>query len=306
MRENVLLSGASGMIGEALRASLARESIAAMRLVRGPSDPRPGEVRWNPEATSPEHTIPPMLASFPLDAAIHLSGASVAGHRWTTGYREQLRRSRIVTTRALCELLRGLPQPPRVLICASAIGIYGDRGSQILDENSPPGTGFLADLCREWEAAAQVADDAGIRVVHLRFGIVLGASGGALAKLLPVFRLGGGGKLGSGHQWMSWVTLPDVVRAILFAIERPDLRGAINVTTPHPVTNEEFTRALGRALHRPTVFAVPAMALKLAFGEMAEGTLLASTRVLPGRLSSAGFRFEQEEIEPALRSLLAK
>lgn len=306
MRTNVLLSGASGMIGTELSASFSRESIATLRLVRGAASPQKGEVRWNPDASSLGERVSLIPASFPLDAAIHLSGANVAGNRWTTAYRELLRRSRVVPTQALCELLCRLPQPPRVLVCASAIGIYGDRGSEILNENSAPGTGFLADLCREWEAAAQPAEDSGIRVVHMRFGMVLGTTGGVLAKLLPIFRLGAGGKLGSGDQWMSWITLPDVVRAIRFAIEREDVRGPINVVTPHPVMNAEFTHAMGRVLHRPTVFAVPAIALKLAFGEMAKGTMLASARVLPARLSEAGFQFQQEEIEPALRSLLVK
>ncbi|HVJ08561.1 MAG TPA: TIGR01777 family oxidoreductase [Acidisarcina sp.] len=301
----VLLSGASGMIGNALRASFARESIPTFRLVRSAAT-QAGEIHWNPEASSPEERFPEIPASVPLDAAIHLSGANIAGHLWTPAYREQLRQSRVASTQALCELLIRLPRPPRVLVCASAIGIYGDRGSDILDETSPPGTGFLADLCREWEAAAQPAESFGIRVLHLRFGVVLAAEGGMLAKLLPVFRLGAGGKLGSGQQWMSWVALPDVVRIIRFALEREDLRGAINVVTPHPVTNLEFTRAMGRVLHRPAFFAVPAAALRLIFGEMANSTMLASTRVLPRRILEAGFRLEHEELEPALRSLLRK
>jgi uncharacterized protein len=302
----VLLSGASGMIGSALGKALSFESITTARLVRDNADPERGLVRWNPPATAPEARFSPIPALFlPLDAAIHLSGASVAAKRWTPAYRRELRESRVVPTAALCDLLITLPQPPRVLVCASAIGIYGDRGSEMLSEESGPGKGFLADLCQEWEAAAKPAEQAGIRIVHLRFGMVLGRSGGVLAKLVPVFKLGLGGKLGSGEQWMSWVSLPDVTRAILFAIESEELRGAVNVVSPHPVTNTDFTRALGSVLRRPTVFAVPAAALRLAFGEMADGTMLASTRALPMRLSDAGFRFEHERIEPALQSLLA-
>lgn len=303
----VLLSGASGMIGKSLTEALYSQSIATVRLVRGNPDPASGLVKWNPEASLPEDRFPPIPAPFlPLDAAIHLSGANVAGKRWTPAYQRELRESRIVPTRVLCDLLKRLPRPPRVLVCASAIGIYGDRGNEILGEGSGPGEGFLADLCQEWEAAAEPAEQAGIRVVHLRFAMVLGTSGGVLAKLLPVFKLGLGGKLGTGNQWMSWVTLPDVVRAIFFAAETDELQGAVNVSSPNPVTNAEFTRVLGRVLARPTVFTVPATGLRLAFGEMANGTMLASTRALPVRLSDAGFRFQHEEIEPALRALLAK
>jgi uncharacterized protein len=202
-------------------------------------------------------------------------------------------------------MLVSMPRPPGVLVCASAIGIYGNRGSETLSENSMPGQGFLADLCRQWEASARVAEEAGIRVVHLRFGVVLSKSGGALAKLLPVFKLGLGGNLGNGEQWMSWVSLADVVRAILFVVERDDIRGPINVVSPNPVTNAAFTRAIGRVLHRPTILPVPAVALRLAFGQMADETMLASMRVMPMRLSDAGFRFQHEAIEPALQAVLA-
>ncbi len=202
-------------------------------------------------------------------------------------------------------MLVSMPRPPGVLVCASAIGIYGNRGNEILNESSRPGQGFLADLCQEWEGAARLAEEAGIRVVHLRFGVVLGKSGGALAKLLPIFKLGLGGRLSDGGQWMSWVSLTDVVRAILFAIETDDLRGPINVVAPNPVTNAAFTRAMGRVLHRPTTFSVPATALRLALGEMAKETMLASMRVVPMRLTDAGFRFQHEAIEPALRAVLA-
>src|SRR6266568_1792417 len=214
MLSNVLLSGGSGMIGSALSAFFSSESIAVTRLVRRSPDPDKAEIRWNPEAATPEGRLPSIPVFSSLDAAIHLSGANIAGHLWTASYRDKLRRSRLVPTRAFCEILGRLRNPPPVMVCASAIGIYGDWGEEILDEDSPAGAGFLPDLCREWEAAAEPAEALGIRVVHLRFGVVLDPSGGALAKLLPVFRLGAGGKLGNGGQWMSWVTLSDVVRAI--------------------------------------------------------------------------------------------
>ena len=302
----VLLSGGSGLIGSALIEALYFQSITTLRLVRNRPDPFRGLVRWDARASDLDQFLPSIPQSFlPLDAAIHLSGASVAGHRWTPAYRRELRESRVATTQALCKMLVGMPQPPGVLVCASAIGIYGNRGDEILNESSRPGQGFLADLCQEWEAAAQLAEKAGIRVVHLRFGVVLSKSGGALAKLLPIFKLGLGGNLGNGEQWMSWVSLPDVVRAILFAVETEGLRGPINVVSPNPVTNAAFTRTLGRVLHRPTILPVPAAALRLIFGEMAEETMLASERVVPMRLSDEGFRFQHEAIEPALRAVLA-
>lgn len=302
----VLLSGGSGLIGSALAESLSFQSITTLRLVRGNSDPVHGLLGWNPAATHPGDFPPSIPEPFlPLDAAIHLSGANVAGHRWTPAYRRELFESRVATTETLCKMLVSMSRPPGVLVCASAIGIYGNRGNEILSESSRPGQGFLADLCQEWEASARLAEEAGIRVVHLRFGVVLSKSGGALAKLLPIFKLGLGGKLSNGEQWMSWVSLPDVVRAILFAIETSDVRGPFNVVAPNPVTNAEFTRTMGRVLHRPTIFSVPATALRLALGEMAEETMLASMRVVPMRLSDAGFRFQHEAIEPALTAVLA-
>jgi uncharacterized protein (TIGR01777 family) len=212
--------------------------------------------------------------------------------------------SRVETTRALAETLAGLGRRPEVLVVASAVGIYGSRGDEVLDESSQAGTGFLAELCRAWEAAAEPARRAGVRVVHARFGVVLGR-GGALAKMLPVFKLGLGGPLGSGRQWMSWVSLDDAVAALLFAARTSELTGALNVTAPEPVTNAAFTRALGWVLRRPAVLAAPAAALRLVFGEMAEEALLASQRAVPRRLLDAGFRFGYPEIDGALRAALA-
>jgi hypothetical protein len=239
-------------------------------------------------------------------AAVHLSGANVSGRRWSSSYKRAILESRVKPTHALAVLLAGLQPKPAVLVCASAIGIYGGRGDELLTEDSLPGSGFLPDVCLAWEKATQPARDAGIRVVHLRFGVVLSPHGGALAKMLPIFRAGLGGQLGNGRQWMSWVTLPDATRAIEFALDTPSLAGAVNVVTPNPVTNAEFTRALGGVLHRPAFFKVPGLALRLAFGEMAEATILASERVMPARLTGKGFEFQYPEIQTGLQAVLAE
>jgi hypothetical protein len=239
-----------------------------------------------------------------LAGAIHLSGANVAGHRWTPGYRREMWNSRVESTRALCSVLAGLRQPPRVVLAASATGIYGDRGDEVLDESSEPGTGFLADLCREWEAACEPASQARIRVVHLRFGVVLAREGGALGKMLPAFGLGLGGPMGAGGQWMSWIGIADVIAAIRFLLEW-DIAGAVNLSSPHPVTNAEFTKILARRLRRPAFMRAPAFALRLAFGQMADEALLASARVMPGKLMGAGFRFAQPTLDEALAALIS-
>jgi hypothetical protein len=237
-----------------------------------------------------------------LEAAVHLGGVNLSERRWTPAYKREIETSRVESTRALAEVLAGLKRPPKTLLVASATGFYGDRGDEILDEASSAGTGFLPEICAKWEAASEAAAEAGIRVVHLRLGVVLGRDG-ALKKMLPIFRLGLGGQLGSGQQWMSWISLEDAVRAMLFAIKTETLRGPVNVVAPNPVTNAEFTRALGRALHRPAVMPVPAPALKLMFGEMADEALLASTRAVPGKLMGAGFRFEEPTVDEALASV---
>jgi len=293
----VLLSGASGMVGGALRQALIAQGVPVRQLVRGPTRAA-GQIAWNPA------TVPAVRDAAKLEgcaAAIHLSGASVAGRRWTESYRREMTASRVDTTHALSETLAGLKRKPQVLVVASAVGIYGDRGDELLDESSQPGAGFLAELCRSWEAAAVPAVEAGIRVVHARLGVVLGR-GGALAKMLPAFRLGLGGPLGNGRQWMSWVSLEDAIAALLFALATPALTGAINVTSPEPLTNAAFTRALGKALHRPALLPAPALALRLAFGQMADETLLASQRVVPSRLIAAGFQFKHAAIDEALRA----
>jgi uncharacterized protein (TIGR01777 family) len=296
----IVLSGASGMLGTSLRRRLGALRAPIVQLVRGV--PRSEEqVAWDPAAT------PSLADPSPLEgcaAAIHLSGANVAAHRWTADYRRELTASRAGSTRALATILAGLREPPQTLVVASAVGIYGDRGDAVLDETSTPGAGFLAEVCRQWEAAARPALEVGIRVVHARFGVVVGRGPGALEKMLPAFRLGLGGRLGSGRQWMSWVSLEDAVAAILFALETESLSGAMNVVSPNPVTNAEFTRALARQVHRPAVLPVPAFALRLALGQMADEALLASARVVPAKLLSAGFEFAHPTVDEALGTAL--
>jgi uncharacterized protein (TIGR01777 family) len=299
----ILLSGASGMLGGALRKVFATRGLPVLQLVRRPpacSD----EIRWNPAGSPVIEESDEKLGG--LAAAVHLSGASVAAHRWTSAYKREMTLSRVVSTHELATLLAGLKNPPQVLLVASATGIYGDRGDEVLDESSAPGSGFLADVCQEWEAAAEPARAAGIRVVHLRFGVVLGPGPGALAKMAPVFRLGLGGRMGSGRQWMSWISLADAVRAMLFVLDTPGLAGPVNLTAPKPVTNMEFTRAMGVVMRRPEVLPVPAFALRLALGEMADEALLASARVMPARLMAAGFQFEYPTIVDALAVALAE
>jgi uncharacterized protein (TIGR01777 family) len=260
-----------------------------------------GELPWNPAA---QPAIAESLALEGIEAAIHLSGASLAAHRWTAAYKREMIASRVDSTHALAVALARLSSPPQTLLVASATGFYGSRGDQLLDESAAPGSGFLADLCRQWEAAAQPAVDAGIRVVHLRFGVILGPGSGALRRLVPLFRLGLGGRLGSGHQWMSWISLADVLAALFFVLETPSLAGAVNFTAPKPVTNAAFTRALAHTLHCPAILPVPAFALRLALGQMAEEALLSGARVFPAKLTAAGFHFLYPEIADSLEAAL--
>jgi uncharacterized protein (TIGR01777 family) len=295
----ILLTGSSGFIGNSLIRTLTQNRISTFRLHRNLSTSDDGAF-WDPYAAKPvEH--PEALEG--ITAAVHLSGANLAA-RWTPSYKRKILESRATPTRALATLLAGLRSRPAVLICASAIGIYGGRGDEILTEGSAPGSGFLADVCLAWEAATQPATDAGIRVVHLRIGVVLSPAGGALARMLPVFRAGFGGRLGSGRQWLSWIALPDAMRAIVCALQTPSLSGPVNVVAPNPVTNLEFTRALAKVLHRPALLPVPAFALNLTFGEMAKATILESERVMPDRLIAAGFHFEYPDLEAGLRAVL--
>jgi uncharacterized protein (TIGR01777 family) len=296
----IVLSGVSGMLGTALRGKLAVYGASVVQLVR--SAPRTEQqLAWDPGARP---AIRDTSALEGCTAAVHLSGANVAAHRWTAAYRHEMRTSRVDSTRVLAETLAGLRKPPRTLVVASAVGIYGDRGEEVLDETSAPGTGFLADLCRQWEEAAMPAAEAGIRVVHPRFGVVLGRGPGALEKMLPMFRLGLGGRLGSGRPWMSWISLEDTVAALLFALETQSLAGAVNVVSPNPIRNTEFTSALARQVHRPAVLPVPAFALRLALGQMADEALLASARVVPAKLLAAGFEFAHPTVDKALAAAL--
>jgi hypothetical protein len=296
-----LLSGASGLLGAALRHSLAAQGETVVRLVRRPGNLMERAVVWDPSVESP---LPDPAALEGLRVAVHLSGANVGARRWSPAYKHEMTASRVDSTRALCQMLATLHNPPELLVVASAVGIYGDRGDQILDETAAPGTGYLADLCRAWETAADPARAAGIRVVHARLGVILAAQGGALAKMLPPFRLGLGGPLGSGQQWMSWIALHDAVRGIQFVAATLAISGPVNFVAPEPVTNAEFTKMLARKLHRPACFRAPAFALKLALGQMAEQTLLASQRGIPAVLNHTGFQFQYKFADEALESAL--
>lgn len=294
-----VISGATGLIGTALAARVARGGHEIVPLVRRP--PRPGEhaIRWDPAAGTIDRA-----ALEGCDVVVQLAGESVLG-RWTPAKKRRIRESRVAGTRLVSEAIAGLARRPRVLLAASAVGYYGDRGAEELTEVSAPGTDFLAQVARDWEAATAPAARAGVRVVNLRFGIVLSAAGGALAKMLPAFRLGLGGPIGKGAQYFSWVALDDVLGAMLHALATESVAGPVNVTAPHAVTNLDFARALGRVLGRPAVLPVPPFALRLAFGAEAAATMRSSQRVRPARLLASGFQFRFAELEPALRHLLA-
>ncbi len=295
----ILFSGATGTIGSTLVRAAEADRIQALQLVRR-QPASPSELQWNPDAAVPVSDSAPLEG---IGAAIHLSGANLASHRWTADYKRQILESRVNSTRALVNTLKSLKQRPSVLLCASATGIYGNRGDEILTEESNPGRGFIADTCLAWEAEAAQARALGIRVVHLRFGVVLAREGGALKKMLPLFRLGLGGSLGSGRQWMSWIALDDMVRAIFHLVDST-VDGPANLVAPNPVTNAEFTRVLGHALHRPAIIPAPAFALRIAFGEIADEVLLASTRAIPDRLLGSAFSFELPQLDDALARAL--
>jgi uncharacterized protein len=288
------------MLGTALKEALTTRGSSAIQLVRS-APTQANELQWDPTGASAmahseglEH----------LSAAIHLSGANLSTRRWTPEYKREITESRIKSTHTLATTLACLRHPPRILLIASATGIYGNRGDELIDETSPLGTGFLADCCQQWEAAAQPAVDAGMRVVHLRFGVVLNAGPGTLARLLPIFRLGLGARLGNGHQFMSWISLPDALAAIFFLLDSPSLAGPINLTSPNPVTNDQFTSALAAQLHRLALLSVPGFALRLALGEMADEVLLSSVRAYPAKLAAAGFQFSHASLIHALPAVL--
>lgn len=298
---NILVSGSSGLIGSALVDFLASVRHEVTRLVRSKRKQNLKEIRWDPAAGNID------LAGLEgVNAVVHLAGESIAGGRWTKGRKARVLNSRVKGTRLLCESLASLAPPPAVLASASAVGYYGDRGEEILDEESLAGSGFLAAVCHEWEDATQPAARAGIRVVHLRLGMVLSGSGGALATMLTPFRLGLGGRLGRGRQYVSWIALDDVVHAIYHCLTYESLHGPVNLVSPNPVTNREFTTRLGAVLKKPTLIPAPAAVLRLMLGQMADELLLASTRVQPTRLSATGYRFRYPELDGALRHELGR
>jgi uncharacterized protein (TIGR01777 family) len=301
----ILVTGSSGLVGTALGRTLAKAGHTVCRLVRPESAAGEGAnegfaVAWNPRTGELGG------AGVGADAVVNLSGASIADGRWSAQRKEQLRTSRIDTTRALVNALARMNARPSVLVSASAIGIYGNRGDEMLTEESMPATDFLAGLTQEWEAEALKAEALGIRVVLARFGIILAREGGALPKMLAPFKFGAGGKLGSGQQWMSWVALEDVVGILRLAIENNSVRGPINIVSPQPLQNAEFTKVLAKAMHRPALFPAPAFALRLALGEMADALLLSSQRVQPRAIEKLGYRFLQADLTSALTTILAK
>jgi uncharacterized protein len=295
----ITISGASGLIGRRLLKTLSAEGHVLHVLSRHAGTNLPGGVRLS--AWDPLKGEPPAESLRDADAVIHLAGEPVA-QRWNEDVKRRIRESRVTGTRNLVEALKKLPRRPAVLVCASAVGYYGSRGDEILPETAAPGNGFLPEVCVAWESQARAAETLGTRVVMVRIGVVLDSRGGALARMLPPFRMGAGGRLGSGKQWMSWIHLQDLVALFQLALDQP-LRGAVNGVAPYPVENADFTRALAAALHRPAIFPVPGFALKALFGEMAE-VLLASQRVAPKAAEDAGFRFRFPQLEPALADLL--
>ncbi|MBI4736139.1 MAG: TIGR01777 family protein [candidate division NC10 bacterium] len=295
----IAVSGSSGLVGSALVSSLTAGGHRVIRLVR--RSPGGADVAW-----SPAEGVRDLSKLEGLDGVVHLAGENIAAGRWTATRKAEIRRSRVEGTRRLCEALAALAGRPRVLVSASAIGLYGDRGAEILAEDSAAGSDFLAGVCREWEAATEPASRAGIRVVQLRFGMILSPAGGALRKMLLPFKLGAGGRIGGGTQYVSWIGIDDAVGAIHHAIVTESLQGPVNAVAPAPVTNAEYTRTLARVLSRPAVAPMPAFAARLAFGELADALLLSSQRVMPTRLQASGYRFRYPELEAALRHLLGR
>jgi uncharacterized protein len=290
---DVAVTGASGLIGRALIDRLRRQGHAVRRLVRGDGAPAPGDVRWDPASGDID------LAGLQgIDGVVHLAGAGVGDHRWTDDYRQAILQSRIDGTRTIVRAITQLDPPPSVLVSASAVGYYGDRGEELLTESSTSGEGFLAEVCRQWEAEALPAADGGVRVVTTRSGIVLSPHGGALGRLLPLVRLGLGGPLGSGRQWWSWITLDDEVRAMIFLLTS-DVSGPVNLTAPQPARQSELVRALAQRAHRPSFLPTPSLAIRVILGDMANDMVLASQRALPAQLDQAGFEFSHDDLDAA-------
>ena len=296
----VLVSGASGPIGKALLPSLRTNGAHITRLVRDNAPPA-----YSDEQTIPWHPEQPLSADAlsGFDAVIHLAGETIVG-RWTESKKNKIRDSRVIGTRNLAQSLAQAKHRPQIFLCSSAIGYYGNRGDEALTEESAPGTGFLAEVCQEWEAATHPAAEAGIRTVAIRTGVVLSREGGALAKMLPPFKMGVGGKIGDGRQWMSWIDVQDLVGAIHHILKSDLLYGPVNMVAPRPVTNAEFTQTLASVLSRPAVFAVPAFAVKLLFGEMGETVLLGSQRVEPTQLVSSGYPFRFRDLRASLQNTI--
>jgi len=313
----IVVTGSTGLVGTALVNALTRDGHTVCRLLRretttGKKEPEKRgsaaqflDVAWDPEDPGASSLADSQGKVEGADGVVNLAGASIAGGRWTTERKMQLRSSRVRTTRALVTALEKAKVRPKVFISASAIGIYGNRGDEVLTEESKAGEDFLAGLAREWEAAASQAQGLGARVVLARFGIILAKHGGALPQMMRPFRFGAGGKIGSGQQWMSWVTLEDVVAIMRFALENAAVSGAVNVVAPQPVRNAEFTKELARAMHRPALFPAPAFALRLALGEMADALLLSSQRVEPTRLAQTDYRFLHPDLRSALAAVLS-
>jgi len=297
----ILVTGSTGLIGSALIPALESKGHQIVRLVRSAPQNKETEIFWDPEKGT--------LNADELegiDAAVHLAGENLADGRWTEEKKRRIRESRVKGTRLLSEALAKLKRKPQVLVSASAVGFYGNRGDEILTEQSASGADFVAEVCREWELATQPAALVGVRVVNLRFGVIFASEGGALKKMLFPFKMGVGGKLGSGQQYMSWITIDDAVGVIEFALENEKLRGPVNAVAPDVLTNKEFTKDLGSALSRPTIFPIPAFMVRLAFGEMADETLLTSQRVEPLRLKEEGYVFKYPELKSALKHVLGK
>ena len=301
----IIVTGASGLIGSALVPSLLGEGHEVTRLVRGASSTRGGDAQVRDASWEPERGSIDAAALEGHDAAIHLAGESVS-ERWTNEKKRRIRESRVKGTRLLAETLARLERKPRTLVCASAIGFYGDRGDELLTEESAPGRDFLAGVCQEWEAAADPARAAGLRAAHLRIGIVLSAKGGALPRMLGPFRMGAGGPVGGGRQWVSWIALDDVLGVVRHVLRDESLSGPINTVAPQPVRNGEFAAALGEALGRPALVPVPAFAVRLMFGEMGQALALSGQRVVPAKLRASGYEFLYPELPGALRHVLAE
>lgn len=297
----ILVSGSTGLVGSALVPFLTTGGHQVRRLVRTAPQSGTADVYWDPARKS---IAVPALEG--VDAVVNLAGENIATDRWTAAKKRKIYQSRVDGTRILCEALAQLAYPPKVLVNASAIGYYGSRGAQVMQEESAPATDFLALVCRDWEAATVSAEAAGIRVVHVRIGVVMSPQGGALHKMLTPFKLGLGGVMGSGEQYVSWIAIDDVVESIHHVLSTDSIKGPVNVVAPHPVTNREFTKTLGRVLKRPTLFPMPTAAARLAFGEMGDALLLSSTRVDPARLTESGYTFRYPDLEGALRHVLGK